>query len=66
MSKSALLEVRNLDKSFYATHAANNVSFSVNPGEVVALLGENGAGKSTILEAIAYHAGFGLEGFFHF
>lgn len=53
MSKSALLEVRNLDKSFYATHAANNVSFSVNPGEVVALLGENGAGKSTVIKMLA-------------
>ena len=53
MSKSALLEVRNLDKSFYATHAANNVSFSVNQGEVVALLGENGAGKSTVIKMLA-------------
>jgi len=48
-----LLEVRNLDKSFYATHAANNVSFSVNQGEVVALLGENGAGKSTVIKMLA-------------
>jgi len=53
LSKSALLEVRNLDKSFYATHAANNVSFSVNQGEVVALLGENGAGKSTVIKMLA-------------
>ena len=48
-----MLEVRNLDKSFYATHAANNVSFSVNQGEVVALLGENGAGKSTVIKMLA-------------
>jgi len=48
-----LLEVRNLDKSFYSTHAANNVSFNVNPGEVVALLGENGAGKSTVIKMLA-------------
>ena len=53
MSKSALLEVRNLDKSFYATHAANQVSFSVSQGEVVALLGENGAGKSTVIKMLA-------------
>ena len=48
-----MLEARNLDKSFYATHAANNVSFSVNQGEVVALLGENGAGKSTVIKMLA-------------
>ena len=48
-----MLEVRNLDKSFYATHATNNVSFSVNQGEVVALLGENGAGKSTVIKMLA-------------
>ena len=48
-----MLEVRNLDKSFYATHAANQVSFSVSQGEVVALLGENGAGKSTVIKMLA-------------
>ena len=50
---SPVIEIRGLDKSFYATHAADNVSFSVNSGEIVALLGENGAGKSTVIKMLA-------------
>lgn len=50
---TALLEVRDLDKSFFATHAVDHVSFDVNAGEIVALLGENGAGKSTVIKMLA-------------
>ena len=53
MKPSPVLEVKDLDKSFYATHAANHVSFDVYPGEIVALLGENGAGKSTVIKMLA-------------
>lgn len=48
-----LLSVQGLDKSFFATHAANNVSFDVGQGEIVSLLGENGAGKSTVIKMLA-------------
>lgn len=48
-----LLSVEGLDKSFFATHAAQNVSFTVNQGEIVSLLGENGAGKSTVIKMLA-------------
>lgn len=50
---SALLEVRNLDKTFFATRAAQDVSFDVDAGEIVSLLGENGAGKSTVIKMLA-------------
>lgn len=47
------LELRQIAKSFGAVQALNDVSFSVQKGEVVALLGDNGAGKSTLVRCIA-------------
>jgi ABC-2 type transport system ATP-binding protein len=47
-----LIEVTNLAKSFGTFTAVKSVTFSVNPGEVVGLLGVNGAGKTTLLSMI--------------
>ena len=47
---SALLEVRDVSKSFGAVAAVQGVSFALEPGEAHALVGENGAGKSTIVK----------------
>jgi simple sugar transport system ATP-binding protein len=49
----ALLEVRNVSKSFGAIRALSDVSLAVDPGEVVGLMGDNGAGKSTMVKLIA-------------
>ncbi len=48
-----MLELRSIYKRFGAIHAANDISFSLGAGEVVALLGDNGAGKSTICKIIS-------------
>ena len=43
-----LLRAENIDKHFGITHALDNVSFTFNKGEIHALIGENGSGKSTM------------------
>ncbi len=46
------LELDNLSKSFGPTRAVHEVSFSLDDGEVLALIGENGAGKSTVVKLL--------------
>lgn len=47
-----VLEVRHLKKSFGMVSAVEDISFSVEPGEVFTIIGPNGAGKTTTLEMI--------------
>ena len=47
-----VLEVRNLEKAFGGVPVLRDVSLSVHAGEVVALAGENGAGKSTVMKIV--------------
>lgn len=48
----AMLEVQNLNVYYGLIHALRDVSFEVGKGEVVALIGANGAGKTTILHTV--------------
>ena len=48
-----LLEARGLVKTFGRVQALRGASFSVYPGEVVALIGDNGAGKSALLKCLS-------------
>jgi simple sugar transport system ATP-binding protein len=47
------LEVRDLSKSYGAVQALRNVSFTLDGGEVLGLLGDNGAGKSTMVKCLS-------------
>lgn len=49
----AVLELSGVSKHFGAIQALSGVSLSLNPGEVVGLMGDNGAGKSTLVKIIA-------------
>src|SRR2546429_8557327 len=49
---ASLLAVRELHAWYGESHILHGVAFDVRPGEVVTLLGRNGAGKSTTLKAI--------------
>ncbi|HEL9643245.1 TPA: ABC transporter ATP-binding protein [Streptococcus suis] len=49
----AMLEVKNLSVNYGVIEAVKDVSFEVNEGEVVTLIGANGAGKTSILRTIS-------------
>ncbi|UPQ77854.1 gliding motility-associated ABC transporter ATP-binding subunit GldA [Flavobacterium azooxidireducens] len=46
------IEVKNISKMYGAQKALDNISFSVNKGEIVGFLGPNGAGKSTLMKIL--------------
>jgi branched-chain amino acid transport system ATP-binding protein len=48
-----VLKVNDINVYYGNIHAIKNVSFNVNEGEIVSLIGANGAGKSTILKTIS-------------
>lgn len=48
----AYIELKNITKTFFGVAALSNVSLSVEKGEVHAIVGENGAGKSTIMKVL--------------
>ncbi|MEG0370054.1 MAG: ATP-binding cassette domain-containing protein, partial [Hungatella sp.] len=48
----AMLTIENLEVYYGMIQAIKGISFEVNEGEIVALIGANGAGKTTILHTI--------------
>jgi len=46
---TAVVEIKNLSKSFKNTLAVKNISFKINKGKILGLLGPNGSGKSTTI-----------------
>ncbi|GAB2912560.1 ABC transporter ATP-binding protein [Streptomyces sundarbansensis] len=51
--EGSLLAARDLRKTYGSTPALDGASFSVHPGEVVAVMGPSGSGKSTLLHCLA-------------
>ena len=49
---SAVIEMKGISKSFPGTKANDNISISLEKGEILVLLGENGAGKSTLMNIL--------------
>ena len=53
LTRSPVIELRNVSKTFGEVRSLSDINFSVYPGEIVGLLGDNGAGKSTLVKTIA-------------
>lgn len=51
-SKQIILEVQNLSKHFEGLRAVDNVSFTIQSGELVGIIGPNGAGKTTLFNLL--------------
>lgn len=49
-----MLKIKNLSKSFGSNKVLNNISLEVNQGDVVAIIGPSGTGKSTLLRCLNY------------
>ena len=52
MKKELCLEMKGIDKHFPGVHALKQVDFSLEYGEICGLLGENGAGKYTLMKML--------------
>ena len=52
MSRETILEMRNIVKDYSGFKAVNNVDFSMHKGEIVAIIGPSGSGKSSLLRCI--------------
>lgn len=53
MSETPLVQMKHIHKRFGGVHAVNDVSIDLMPGEVVGVLGHNGAGKTVLMKALS-------------
>lgn len=53
-----MLEIKNLTKTYGDKKAVDNLTLSINPGEIYAFIGHNGAGKTTTIKCVAGILGF--------
>ena len=50
----AMLDVKNISKSFGSTHVLKDISFSLEQGETIAVIGVSGSGKTTLLRCLTH------------
>ena len=50
----AMLDVKNISKSFGPTQVLKDISFSLEQGETIAVIGVSGSGKTTLLRCLTY------------
>ena len=50
----AILEVKAIEKSFDNTHVLKDINFSLEKGEVMAIIGSSGSGKTTLLRCLNF------------
>ena len=55
---ATIIELKNITKKFAGVTALNDVSLSVEKGEIVGLIGDNGAGKSTLANVVMGHPAY--------
>ncbi|MEF9974895.1 MAG: ATP-binding cassette domain-containing protein, partial [Clostridia bacterium] len=53
MAQDPVIEIRHINKTYSGIRVLTNVDFRLRPGEVHALVGENGAGKSTMIKIMS-------------
>jgi len=58
--KIPLLEIRNLNVTIDNTQILNNLNLKVNKGEIHAIMGRNGSGKSTFSKVVAGHPSYDI------
>ena len=52
LSKTPVIELKKVSKTFGEVHSLTDIDFMVYPGEIVGLLGDNGAEKSTLVKTV--------------
>ena len=52
MGSEYIIEMRDISKSFYGVKILHDITFKLRPGEIRGLLGENGAGTSTMMRIL--------------